>query len=107
MERSRNRGSLVHGRLECPVVRVSRDILLSYAVFDLTAPLTVTMPDAKGRFQPLRAINEDHYIVSNTCYAGAHVFAKEKVGTQYTRIAGSDRVEAGCDRQAGLARLGP
>ena len=70
-----------------PVVRVSRDFLLSYAVFDLTTPVTVTMPDAKGRFQSLRAINEDHYIVSNTYDPGDHVFTKEKVGTRYLYLA--------------------
>jgi hypothetical protein len=70
-----------------PVVRVSRDFLLSYAVFDLTTPVTITMPDAKGRFQSLRAINEDHYIVSNTYDAGDHVFTEESVGTRYMHVA--------------------
>ena len=70
-----------------PVVRVSRDFLLSYAVFDLTTPVTVKMPDAKGRFQSLRAINQDHYIVSNTYDPGDHVFTQEQVGTRYLYLA--------------------
>lgn len=70
-----------------PVVRVSRDFLLSYAVFDLTTPVTVTMPDAKGRFQSLRAINQDHYIVSNTYTEGDHVFTQDEVGTRYLYLA--------------------
>ena len=70
-----------------PVVRVSRDFLLSYAVFDLTTPVTINMPDTKGRFQTLRAINEDHYIVSNTYDAGEYVFTKENVGSRYLHLA--------------------
>ena len=70
-----------------PVVRANRDTLYSYGVFDLTEPVTITMPNADGRFQSLRAINQDHYIVSNTYDAGTYVFSKENVGTRYLYVA--------------------
>ena len=70
-----------------PVVRANRDTLYSYGVFDLTQPVTITMPKADGRFQSLRAISQDHYIVSNTYDAGEYLFTKESVGTRYLYIA--------------------
>lgn len=70
-----------------PVVRANRDTLYSYAVFDLTAPLTITMPEASGRFQSLRVINQDHYIVQNTYDAKTYTFTKDNVGSRYVYIA--------------------
>ena len=70
-----------------PVVRGNNDTLNSYGVFDLTEPVTITMPKADGRFQSMRAISQDHYIVSNTYDAGEHTFTKENVGTRYLYIA--------------------
>ena len=69
-----------------PVVRANRDTLYSYGVFDLTHPVTIKMPDAGGRFMSLRAINQDHYIVSNTFDAGDYQFTQEKVGTRYLYV---------------------
>jgi hypothetical protein len=70
-----------------PVVRANRDTLYSYGVFDLTHPVTITMPDAGDRFMSLRAINQDHYIVSNTYDAGPREFTQESVGTRYLYVA--------------------
>ncbi len=43
------------------VIRQNRDTLYSAGVFDLDAgPVTVTMPDAGGRFMALQIITEDH-----------------------------------------------
>ena len=78
-----------------PVVRVSRDFLLSYAVFDLTTPVTVTMPETGGRFQTLRAISQDHYIVSDTYGPGTHTFTRENVGTRYLYLAVRTLVDPG------------
>jgi hypothetical protein len=66
------------------VVRSNRDTLYSTGVFDLDAgPVTVTMPDAGGRFMSLLAIDQDHYVLG-TCYdAGPHVFARNGAGTRY------------------------
>lgn len=72
---------------EQPVVRANRDNLLSYGVFDLTTPVTIVLPDPGERFQSLRAINQDHYIVANTYEPGAHTFTQEMVGTRYLHLS--------------------
>lgn len=47
------------------VIRLNRDTLYSFGVFDLDAgPVTVTLPDAGDRFMSLEAISEDHYALS-------------------------------------------
>ncbi len=69
------------------MVRGNRDTLYSYGVFDLTTPVTITMPDSGERFQSLRAINQDHYIVSNTYGSGSYEFDMESVGTRYLYVA--------------------
>ena len=43
------------------VIRMNRDTLYSFAVFDLAAgPATVTLPDAGKRFMSMMVVNEDH-----------------------------------------------
>ncbi|MCJ8158319.1 DUF1254 domain-containing protein [Sphingomonas sp. LaA6.9] len=66
------------------VVRSNRDTLYSSAVFDLDAgPVTVTLPDAGGRFRSLLAINEDHYALQTIYDGGSHRFTREAAGTRY------------------------
>lgn len=84
--------SLYHSRAPVsidkqPVVRANRDNLLSYGVFDLTTPVTITLPDPGERFQSLRAINQDHYIVTDTYEPGSHTFTEETVGTRYLHLS--------------------
>jgi len=69
-----------------PVVRANRDTLYSYGVFDLTTPVTISMPHSKGRFQTIRAINEDHYIAEDFYDPGDHLFTKDRVATRYLYI---------------------
>jgi hypothetical protein len=65
------------------VIRLNRDTLYSFVVFDLDAgPVTITLPDAGPRFMSLMAVSQDHY--ATTVYgAGTHTFDKDKVGTRY------------------------
>ncbi|MGM4893175.1 DUF1254 domain-containing protein [Tardiphaga sp. 839_C3_N1_4] len=70
------------------VIRLNRDTLYSFAVFDLDAgPATVTMPNAGKRFMSLQIINEDHYVPAVYYGAGSHKLTKENVGTRYA-VAG-------------------
>ncbi|MBX9821797.1 DUF1254 domain-containing protein [Afipia birgiae] len=70
------------------VIRLNRDTLYSFAVFDLEAgPVTVTMPNAGKRFMSLQIINEDHYVPAVYYGAGSHKLTKENVGTRYV-VAG-------------------
>ena len=45
-------------------VRGNRDTLYSFGVFDLTSPLTVTLPDTNGRYQSLMVVNQDHSLAA-------------------------------------------
>lgn len=70
------------------VVRMNRDTLYSFGVFDLDAgPVTVNLPDAKGRFMSLLLINEDHYNPGTYYDAGPHEITREQVGTRYVTLA--------------------
>ncbi len=63
-------------------IRANRDTLYSFGVFDVTSPLTVTLPDSKGRYQSVMVISQDHSIAS--AYGPKKVtLTKEKVGTRY------------------------
>lgn len=68
------------------VIRLNRDTLYSSGVFDLDAgPVTVTLPDAAGRFQSLMFVDQDHY--AQTEYgAGAHTIDRDKAGTRYVVV---------------------
>ncbi len=70
------------------VIRLNRDTLYSFGVFDLDAsPITVTLPDPGKRYMALQVINEDHY-ANDVFYApGDFVLTKEKVGTRYVCLA--------------------
>ena len=69
------------------VLRMNRDTLYSLAVLDLSAPVTVTLPDAGGRYMSLQVINQDHYMFVLT-EPGQHELTQEMVGSrQHRRLA--------------------
>lgn len=82
-------GKLVHSRELADVdnqtvVRLNRDTLYSTGVFDLDAgPVTITLPDAGGRFMSLLLINQDHYNPATIYEPGPHTITREQVGTRY------------------------
>jgi len=86
-------GRFVHHREPASVdnqtiIRLNRDTLYSFAVFDLDAgPVTITMPNAGKRFMSLQIINEDHYVPAVYYGSGSHALTKENVGTRYV-VAG-------------------
>ncbi|ORV84553.1 DUF1254 domain-containing protein [Mycolicibacterium iranicum] len=70
------------------VVRQNRDTLYSAAVFDLDAgPVSITLPDAGGRFRSLQVITQDHYVPEVSYTAGTHTFDRERIGTRYVMVA--------------------
>ena len=80
-------GKLHHSRKPYDVdnqvtVRGNRDTLYSFGVFDLKFPLTITLPDPKGRYQSLMIVNQDHSIWG---FYGPKTgtLTEEKVGTRY------------------------
>jgi hypothetical protein len=86
-------GKLKHERDLAPidnqtVIRLNRDTLYSFGVFDLDAsPVTVSLPDAGKRYMAMQVINEDQYALDVFYAPGQHTFTKEKIGTRYVCLA--------------------
>ncbi|MBW8637670.1 DUF1214 domain-containing protein [Hoeflea sp. WL0058] len=64
-------------------IRGNRDTVYSVAVFDLTTPLTITMPETGDRFQSLLIVNEDHSIFPAIYEPGEYEFTEDEYGTRY------------------------
>jgi hypothetical protein len=70
------------------VIRLNRDTLYSFGVFDLAAgPVTVTLPNAGKRFLSLQIINEDHYVPFVAYDAKPYTLTQANVGTRYVMVA--------------------
>ncbi len=66
-------------------IRGNRDTLYSFGVWDLTSPVTITLPDTKGRYQSLMVVSQDHSI--SAVYGPKQVTLTEKsVGTRYALL---------------------
>ena len=64
----------------------NRDTLYSVGVFDLMSPLTVTLPETKGRYQSLMIVSQDHSIWG--LYGPkTGTLTEENVGTRYVMLA--------------------
>src|SRR5210317_1207744 len=63
-------GKFAHSRKPYDVnkqvtIRGNRDTIYSFGVFDLrSSPITITLPETKGRYQSLMVVNQDHSIWS-------------------------------------------
>jgi hypothetical protein len=86
-------GRLAHNREPAliedqTVIRLNRDTLYSFGVFDLAAgPLTVTLPDAGKRFMSLMIINEDHYVSLVAYDTKPYTLTEQNIGTRYVLVA--------------------
>ena len=70
------------------VIRLNRDTLYSFGVFDLDAgPLTITLPDAGKRYMAVQVIDQDQYVPDVFYAPGTRTLTKEKVGTRYVCLA--------------------
>jgi hypothetical protein len=66
-------------------IRGNRDTLYSFGVWDLTSPITITLPDTKGRYQSLMIVSQDHSIWG--LYGPkTGTLTEEKVGTRYVLL---------------------
>jgi hypothetical protein len=69
-------------------IRLNRDTLYSFGVFDLAAaPVTVTLPYAGKRFMSLMIINEDHYVPFVAYDTKPHTLTEQNIGTRYVLMA--------------------
>jgi hypothetical protein len=69
------------------IIRMNRDTLYSFAIFDLATPVTITKPEARGRFQSMMVINQDHYIKQVEYAPGTYTLTRDKIGTRYVGVA--------------------
>lgn len=68
------------------VVRMNRDTIYSFAIFDLTTPVTITKPDTGKRFQSMQVINEDQYTQMVVYKPGKYTLTQKKMGTRYVFV---------------------
>ncbi len=93
-------GKLFHMRQPTPiekqdVIRMNRDTLYSFGIFDLTHPVTIIKPDPGKRFQSMLIINQDHSMLPVEHGAGTFTFTREKIGTRYVLIVFRTFADAG------------
>jgi hypothetical protein len=70
------------------VIRLNRDTLYSFGVFDLdAAPVSITLPDTGQRYLAVQVINQDHYTTDVIYAPNTRVLTKESVGTRYVALA--------------------
>lgn len=70
------------------VIRLNRDTLYSFAVFDLAAgPVTIAMPDAGKRFMSMMIADQDHYVPMVVYDSRPHTLTQKGIGTRYAFVA--------------------
>src|SRR5262249_2424831 len=70
------------------VIRMNRDTLYSFGVFDLDAgPVTLKLPDPGKRYLSVLLINQDHYNPDMLYAPGTFEITRSKVGTHYVSLA--------------------
>lgn len=65
------------------VIRMNRDTLYSFGIFDLTEPVSIAKPDSGGRYQSMMVINENQYVVLIKNSKGEFTLTRDQVGTRY------------------------
>jgi hypothetical protein len=84
-------GKLAHTREPYSVedqttIRGNRDTLYSWGVFDLASPVTIVMPNTKGRFQSLLVIDQDEYNPVLKNGSSEVTLSIDSVGTRYAMV---------------------
>jgi hypothetical protein len=81
-------GKFMHIRQPTPldkqgIIRMNRDTQYSFAVFDLTEPVTIIKPESGDRMMSLSTSSQDHSISDAIYNAGVYTFTRESIGTRY------------------------
>lgn len=87
-----------HNRTATPVdkqtvIRMNRDTLYSFAIVNVTAGATVTVPDAGRRYLSVMVVNEDHYINRVFHDAGDYDLTMEDFGTPFVAVVARTLVD--------------
>lgn len=70
-----------------PVIRLNRDTLYSFAVVDISAGATLTVPEHGERYVSVMVVDQDHHIARIEHDAGEHRLHVDDVGTPYVGVA--------------------
>jgi len=84
-------GQFWHARTPTPlaeqnVIRMNRDTIYSMAVFDLTNPLEINVPDPGERYLSMQVIDQDHFTVGVEYEPGTYEYSIDTVGTRYLTV---------------------
>jgi hypothetical protein len=87
-----------HNRVPTPidqqtVIRMNRDTLYSFAVVDLSAGATLTVPDAGDRYLSVMVVNEDHYINRVLHEAGSYDLTAGDLGSDHVVVVARTLVD--------------
>lgn len=86
-------GKFKHSREPVPidkqtVIRMNRDTLYSFAVFDLASgPVTLSLPDAGQRYMSMMVVDQDHYLPIVAYGTKPVELTQKSVGTRYAFVA--------------------
>jgi hypothetical protein len=69
------------------VIRLNRDTLYSFAVVDISAGATLTIPEHGERYLSAMVVNEDHYVDAVFHDVGAYELSLERFGTPHVVVA--------------------
>jgi len=69
------------------VIRLNRDTLYSFAVADLAAGATLTLPEHGDRYLSAMVVNQDHYVDAIFHDAGSYELTSDTFGTRYVTVA--------------------
>jgi len=67
-------------------IGTNRDTLYSLGVFDLTEPVTITLPDSGDRYRSMLVQSEDQYVKKFATDTGEYTITQEMVGTRYAGV---------------------
>ncbi|SEP12922.1 Protein of unknown function [Halogranum amylolyticum] len=84
-------GQFYHLRTLAPIedqfsIQGNRDTLYSLGVFDLTEPVTITLPDSGDRYRSMNVQNEDQYVKKYATDPGEYTITQELTGTRYAGV---------------------
>jgi len=82
----------LHNREPAPidnqtVIRLNRDTLYSFAVVDVTADATLTLPEHGDRYLSAMVVNQDHFVDAIFHDAGSYVLTADRFGSPYVVVA--------------------
>ena len=77
-----------HNREMVPIdkqttIAMNRDTFYSFVVLNLSKPLTITLPEADGRYMALQIIDADHYSPLVYEKSGKYKLTQDNVGTKF------------------------